>query len=466
MKLKSFYPLLFALFPILFLYSYNIDEIQPIQLLLPSLVAVSGALILLFILRWKIKDREKASIVALLFIVPFFLYGHIRELIYLLDERTGWNIAAILGEFQFLLFVIGLIIIVIGMYYVIKSHWSFRPLTKYMSITAIILLIISLGGIGLHEIQILRTSDGAIEYPDQINDFEKPDIYYIILDCYERQDTLELRFGYDNSEFIDWLTDNDFYVASKSTSNYYSTLLSLTSSLNMEYLREGIAPQRELSTVERELLLGKLQNNKISQDLKSIGYQYIYVSSSWFENGMEGYAVVYTRKACYGNRFTMQLIRSTALMPLVNLIDVPTRRKSLLYTFDTLPDLKPYDKPLFVLAHISCPHAPFVFGKDGEKVAEGDGTYVDQLVFVNKKVMEAIDELLAEAEVPPIIILQSDTGQDSFNILNAYYLPGKDISVLYETISPVNSFRLIFNLYFGTDYELLEDKSFGGDVNG
>ncbi|MBW1933532.1 MAG: hypothetical protein JRI56_11115, partial [Deltaproteobacteria bacterium] len=42
-------------------------------------------------------------------------------------------------------------------------------------------------------------------------------------------------------------------------------------------------------------------------------------------------------------------------------------------------------------------------------------------------------------------------------ILNAMYLPGMDYSEISPAISPVNTFRLIFNHYFGADYPLLED---------
>ena len=45
-------------------------------------------------------------------------------------------------------------------------------------------------------------------------------------------------------------------------------------------------------------------------------------------------------------------------------------------------------------------------------------------------------------------------------ILNTYYLPGLGNEDLYPSISPVNTFRFIFNRYFGLDYELLEDRSF------
>jgi hypothetical protein len=48
----------------------------------------------------------------------------------------------------------------------------------------------------------------------------------------------------------------------------------------------------------------------------------------------------------------------------------------------------------------------------------------------------------------------------AFSILNAYYLPGCDYSQLYDSISPVNTFRVILNHYFGTEFELLKDESF------
>jgi len=76
----------------------------------------------------------------------------------------------------------------------------------------------------------------------------------------------------------------------------------------------------------------------------------------------------------------------------------------------------------------------------------------------------------------PTIILQSDHGprnsyidgryptddmfKEGMRILNAYYMPSNGSDFLYDSITPVNTFRVIFNTYFGTDYELLEDKSY------
>ena len=46
-----------------------------------------------------------------------------------------------------------------------------------------------------------------------------------------------------------------------------------------------------------------------------------------------------------------------------------------------------------------------------------------------------------------------------FSIFAAYYLPGVDASELYPTMSSVNTFRLILDLYFDADLPLLPDRA-------
>lgn len=151
------------------------------------------------------------------------------------------------------------------------------------------------------------------------------------------------------------------------------------------------------------------------------------------------------------------------------------------------------EEPTFVFAHLLATHPPYVFDADGSYLPVSEVhnrsekvNYVKQLIFINGEVEALIDELLSRSKVPPIIVLQADEGpledqldfssfkwqeaseaqlREKMRILNAYYLPNANTSGLYPSISPVNSFRLIFDLYFGADFALLPDKSYAYSVD-
>ena len=77
------------------------------------------------------------------------------------------------------------------------------------------------------------------------------------------------------------------------------------------------------------------------------------------------------------------------------------------------------------------------------------------------------------SEIDPIIIIQSDHGsefpdsatrenkiREKMANFNSYRLPNGGQEILYDEITSVNSFRVIFNYYFNGDYDLLDDKSY------
>jgi hypothetical protein len=150
------------------------------------------------------------------------------------------------------------------------------------------------------------------------------------------------------------------------------------------------------------------------------------------------------------------------------------------FILDQLPTIPFYPGPKFIFAHIIVPHPPFIFSPDGslvddpryydgENAMPNDATYIDkgyinQIQFINQEIIKAIQAIIADSPVPPIIIIQGDhgwRGDNRFEILNAYYLPGisNDEMPLYENISPINSFRVIFNMYFAAHLPMLEDIS-------
>jgi hypothetical protein len=90
------------------------------------------------------------------------------------------------------------------------------------------------------------------------------------------------------------------------------------------------------------------------------------------------------------------------------------------------------------------------------------------LMYVNYRILQVVESILEESSEPPIIIIQGDHGPKrnmSSNFarlanLNAYYLPEGGAARLYPSITPVNTFRLIFDYYFGADLPLLPDESY------
>jgi hypothetical protein len=111
-----------------------------------------------------------------------------------------------------------------------------------------------------------------------------------------------------------------------------------------------------------------------------------------------------------------------------------------------------------------------VFGPNGEALEREpsyDKGYPDQIAYLNKRLIPMIDSILKNSPVPPVIIIQGDHGARQnvgeygrLGILNAYYAPDGGEQRLYKSISPVNTFRVLFNTYFGQNYELLEDISY------
>jgi hypothetical protein len=120
----------------------------------------------------------------------------------------------------------------------------------------------------------------------------------------------------------------------------------------------------------------------------------------------------------------------------------------------------------FVYLHLSAPHPKTVLGPNGEFKPEQDQPiFLDSFTYLDKRMPQILSKIIANSKTPPIIILQGDHGMHLFRNAEvdnfiAYYLPGVSKDLIYPTITPVNTFRLIFNAYFDGRYELLKDNSY------
>jgi len=138
---------------------------------------------------------------------------------------------------------------------------------------------------------------------------------------------------------------------------------------------------------------------------------------------------------------------------------------------------KPSVKPKFVYNHLFLPHSPYSFDSSGNKIkvdyhlsVEADKqAYISQLIYVNKLMRSVIDAIKKESKNPPVIIVQSDHGYRFFNAskaelefmnLSAFYFPSKNYSMLTDSVSNVNTFRIVLNTIFEEHWPILENKHF------
>ena len=317
-----------------------------------------------------------------------------------------------------------------------------------------------------------------------------PDIYYIIVDAYARADILEEIYQFNNSEFLSYLTEKGFYIADKSVSNYPQSQLSLASSLNFMYL-DGLAAQMGAESDNRQPLQVMIKNNKTFHFLRRYGYSILAFSSGYEATEITDADIYMAPPEQWDiSEFQEALVMLTPLSVFQEtFFDV--RRNRVTYAFDHVAEATQVDGPVFVFVHIIVPHWPFIFDADGRPIEPRNGIgmradyeydefiagYRGQLAFVNEGLKTAIDEILAQSSDPPIIIVHADHGPDAkldyggwnieksylperMSIFNAYYFPDQGYEDLYKSITPVNTFRVVLNNYFGVDYALLEDKSY------
>lgn len=481
------YPFLFALFPVLFLYSYNKEQLPFNEVFLPSAIILGFTIVAILIL-WLIlkKNGKKSGIITTIFLILFFSYGRVYEAI------KTWKIGNILiGRHRYLM-IIWAILLILCVYFTIRTRKDLHNLTQILNVIGVVLIIFPLINVGIYKIKT-RNIEKSItinvqeEYIGHDNQNDLPDIYYIILDGYAGSSTLKDVYNFDNEEFTDYLTERGFYVANKSISNYSTSFLSLASSLNMEYINH-LSDVVGVESDDRTVLYQMIEKNKVMNFLKSRGYKFIHFSSGWGPTNYNKYADLNIAIGLHRwDEFQTLLIQTTMIGAFEKKFFKNIGKRRVINTLDNLANIHKIEGKKFIFAHIICPHPPYLFDESGKSVPEADFDmndwgweqkeyYLKQLIYINKEIEKLIDKILSNSEVSPIIIIQADHGphntfvvgryptddmfKEGMRILNAYYLPTKGNDLLYYNITPVNTFRLIFNSYFDTNYKLLDDQSY------
>jgi hypothetical protein len=488
------HPVLFATFPVLFLFVQNAERVRIGRVTGPLLVVLFATIAVTVVASLVLRDVRRGAFVGSGFAILSLSYGHVYNAVQ--DKAI---VGVVVGRDMFLLplwMLLGLGVVLFA--------WRVRAVPE-------VTLIVNLVAAGLVIVSVVNTSSAvasqsgrafqanvgkrSAEIPVAEGETTKRDIYYLIFDRYGSNPVLKEFLGFDNTPFLDELRERGFYVADGSRSNYPTTAHSVASSMNMEYLDE-LAKEMGEDSKDWKPLYRTIPGSKVSRFLQGEGYRYAHIGA-WYDPTASDATAQVNYHYDKTSEFSRVLTATTLLHPVAKRVGLLKEfdgrqviHNQIRFQFDSIVDASKLRGPTFTFSHILIPHEPFTFDEHGRYLTEDDADeisweqgYIGQVKWENKRILQVLDALLGVPdERKPIIIIQADEGpkryewqyggeerwedatddelREKTGILNAYLFPGADADEagLYQDITPVNSFRKLFNLYFGTDLEMLEDR--------
>lgn len=466
-----------------------------------ALAAVALIHAILFVVIRRSPTRELALFIAVSFIG---LYGSL-----------GNFLTPIIGETAFISAWTILHLVLIGWVYRFGQAAAMGKAIPVIVFTIGLTIVFQIGGVGLpvaSDSRLVSQLMGELESSDECNKEkrtsiakDRPDIYYIIVDAYAGEAILKQVYDFDNQPFTDALRERGFFVGDKSRSNYHLTELSLASSLNMRHIHDVGLHEFKTRIPIRQMIA----ESSVARFLTNRGYKTIALETGKSDTQCKGFDQYFPVGNAL-NDYQDVLYHGTLLPKLLELVGNPVpsaaRRhgERTIKTLEAIPTVvTPGSQPSFVFSHLLAPHPPFVNDSAGQVVdlhgyyLLADSThftacydydleiyrnaYRSQVAFINQKLMEMVDRI-QDSDRSSVIIIQADHGprmgfgtnpsaevrpedvnlrfQEAYSILNAIYLPEDLNPEFYSSMTPVNTFRLIFNEMFDARLNLEPDDSY------
>jgi hypothetical protein len=488
-KRACFHPMLFGALPVLRCLADNTDCVMWQEIWIPVTVCVLISTILFVLVNLILKNWHKSGLVTTTTCLFFFAFRQAAK------GTNGFLDQFHLGHIEISAYVLPyLLTFTLVVYLCIHGTKQLNNITVGLNSISLVLCTIATDQIVLHEFYIRPIYQELIDDNYRVGQeiklkagLKKPDIYYIIIDACGSPSTLARFYNYDNSDFVHYLEQKGFYIALNTRSNYGRTKHCLPSTLNMRYL-DFLSEKLDADFYDDRIPFELIQQNNVVHSLKQqLGYKFVSVSSGFSPTDYNRYADINITDG-WGSQDNLSLVNLTLLAGLDNQLFIIRNqaRAKRLCGIRALDRIKSIPGPKFVFLHILMPHPPYYFGANGELLPLGENIlegpyvpakYIALLQFTQKQICIIIDKLLAKNDAnQPIIILQGDHGpaytyldeqhlsseffQERFHPLNAYYFPDRDTKDLYQSVSPVNSFRILFNHFFHANLKLLPDRSF------
>lgn len=509
-----FHTLLLSVYPLLYLYARNSVFIPGNEIVRPLLLSLGVGIFFLASFGLILRNWGKAGLLASLLTTLFFSFGHAFN-----QLESGFPVFQKEPSAITWLLWAWLVLFLAGSFAIIrvKIHNHLTQLVNIISFALIAFPLVNIISTAIttnpvslnrerEKLAEIRLQAKAEESMNNLDDHQKPDIYFIIFDAYERADKLQALYGFDNSAFITALEDRGFQVASESRSNYLNTTYTLNTAMNMMYFSDFP------SNLQRNAKLN-LRTNYVSEFLRAQGYKVVvFDSGTGDSNNQYADNFITPDSIQEGKKPLLNPFETLAIRMTIGLVflkggemrsendgmddvmaatvnrELGIRRSRVYSAFNHLPDYANRSEPHFLFAHIYLPHIPFLFSTNGQELTYRKNMnfywyepspenfveqYIYQVEYLNSAILPVIDRIKAESIRPYVIILQSDHGDDKYldwdnptqqgvdarsATLNSILFSDGYTVNLYPTRTTVNTFRLVFNHWFGTRYPLLPDK--------
>lgn len=427
------------------------------------------------------KSYKKSAVWTTTLLLVFFSWGAVH------DFLKGLGLPSFFTSYSLLLPI--LFIFLLFLSWLLWKRDNIDKSTIFLNLVFSVLIIVDLAQIAYKYLSPVDENDLSRNNPPlQINikpipDSLKPDIFFIVFDEYASSLSLKKYLNFDNHALDSMMKSSGFYVAGKAKSNYNATPLSVSSTFNMQYFQEiyegyqfdAVDLQRAWYTLKKSFIPDFLRKNKydiITYSIDSTGE----IAPAKF-NGVVQEEIFWghTLLAClqkdiFWNFYSI----APFLRPHNHFIEQHTwEKRNIRNLFSEIG--KNRNKPRFVYVHLMLPHSPFCLDRNGkfreysEMEKESGEAYLEQVLYSNK----LIEDVLVFAKritTPLVMIIQGDHGyrdrtpvkanyETKFMNLSTYYFSDHDYRLLYDSISPVNTFRVILNKYFNTNIPLLRDST-------
>ncbi|MBI2729866.1 MAG: sulfatase-like hydrolase/transferase [Sphingobacteriales bacterium] len=455
-----------------------IGLLSPGDLLILFLQYLVLAAVIFFVSKKLFLQTVNAAVYTTLFLLVFLFFEDLRIF-------TGKWITAI-SSFK-IFFPLCLLILTAGFFIFKKINRPFTRLGFLLNCLFIIYVVIDIAATGKQLFVSMKKVSPVVDI-NYCDTCKKPSVYFVVMDEYFGAKGLREYFKYDNSNFESQLRQKGFTVIDHSRSNYRFTVFSMTSVLNMDYIKE-LGEQTVYNQDGFYKAIIGIKHNQVCELFAKQGYDIINYSDFDIEHHTAGlgYNLLPSQRSLISNR-TMYyqaekylpyfIIRYTGFTKLANWLTDRYILVNELRLTQTIKDAKKNTaKPAFTYLHLNMPHTPYAYDSSGNKVVntwfkdlsmkQQDSMYLQYLVYTNKRINSFTDSLLTATKNKAVIILMSDHGyRDAYN--KSSELGHQNFFAIYDqvtnkgfqrdSITSVNTFRILFNELFKTSYPLLKDS--------